>query len=67
MQNYRNYICTLFFIVYVGFKKNKMFSLFSIVKMAANYAGIGRVGKFAAAFQQVRFVQLFWNCHNIVV
>ena len=33
--------------------------------MAANYAEIGRVGKLEAGFQQVPFVQIFWNFHCI--
>ena len=32
-----------------------------MVKMVANYAKIGRVGKLEAAIQQVLFVQIFWN------
>ena len=32
--------------------------------MAGNYAEIGRVGKLDAGFQQVLFVQIFWNFDN---
>ena len=39
---------------------------FLIVKMAANYAKIGRVGRLQAGFEQVP-VQTLWNFHNIVV
>ena len=35
--------------------------------MAANDAEIGNVGKLEAGFQQVLFVQIFWNFHNIGV
>ena len=36
--------------------------------MAANYAEIGdEVSKLEANFQQVPFVQIVWNLHNIVV
>ena len=44
-----------------------MFSLFLIVKMAANYVEAGRVGKLETDFQQVSFVQSFLNFHNNVV
>ena len=37
-----------------------------MVKMAAYYAEMGRVGKLAG-FQQVPFVQIFWKFHNIVL
>ena len=46
------------------FVKNKIFSLFTIVKMNANYAEICRVGNFEADFQQVTLVQFFWNFHK---
>ena len=46
------------------FSKNHIFSFFPIVKMAAKYAEIGRVGKLKAGFQ---LVQIFLNFHNIVL
>ena len=49
------------------FLNNQIFSLFPTVKMNANYAEICRVGNLEADFQQVMFVQFFWNFHNIVV
>ena len=49
------------------FLKNQIFSLFPIVKMNANYAGICRVGKLEADFQQVPLVQFYRNFHSIVV
>ena len=54
MQNHLlTYRCTNIFIL------NQIFSFFPIVKMAGNYAEIGRVGKLDAGFQQVPFVQIF--------
>ena len=41
--------------------KNQIFSLFPIVKMNANCAEIGKKYKLEADFQQVPFVQIFWN------
>ena len=35
--------------------------------MIANYSEIGGVGKLEAGFQQVSFVQIFWNFHEIVM
>ena len=54
------------FILVIGFKKIWIFSFFQTVKMTANYAEIGRVGKPEAGFQQVPLVKNFWNIHNIV-
>ena len=47
--------------------KNRIFSLFPIVKMNANFAEICRVDNLEADFQQVPLVQFFCNFHNIVV
>ena len=44
--------------------KNIHFS--PIVKMAANYAKINKVGSLDAGFQLVPLVQNFWNFLNIV-
>ena len=41
------------------FKRVKKNILFPMVKMVANYAKIGRVGKLEAAIQQVLFDQIF--------
>ena len=41
------------------FLKNKIFSLFPVIKMNANYVEICRVGNLEADFQQVPLVQLF--------
>ena len=49
------------------FSKNRIFSLFPIVKMNANYAVISRIGILEADFQQVLFVHFFKYFHNIVV
>ena len=38
-------------------KKNRIFSLFPIVKMNANYAEICRIGNLEADFRQVALVQ----------
>ena len=35
--------------------------------MGVNYTEIDRVGKLAANFKQVPFVQSFWNFYNVVV
>ena len=43
------------------------FLFFPIVKMAANYAKINRVGTLDAGFQHVPIVQNVWNFHNIVM
>ena len=48
-------------------KKNQIFSFFLILKMAAIYAEIGRVGKLEAGFQQVPIVQNFCNFHIVMV
>ena len=48
-------------------KTNPLVSLFTKVKMNANYAEICRVGKLEADFQQVPLIQFFWKFHNIVV
>ena len=40
------------------FKKNQMF-IFPIVKNAADYAEITRVGQLEAGFQQVQLIQTF--------
>ena len=54
----RNYICTNSFILFISFE-NSNSCTFSIVKMTANYAEIGRVGKLEGEFQQNPFVQTF--------
>ena len=51
------YLCTKTFIPFSGFKCSKN-SIFPIVKLAANYAKIDRVGSLDEGFQQV---------HNIVM
>ena len=48
------------FILVIGFKKILNIFIFSIIKMAAKYAEICRVGKLEAGFQQVPHFQKFW-------
>ena len=61
-------LCLVILVIVVFFFKNKqIYSLFPILKMAANYAEICKVGKLEAGFQQVPFGQIFRNFHNIVV
>ena len=61
-----NYISTKRLILFIGFKKSNIL-IFPIVKMAANYAEIGRVCKLETDFQQVQRVQMFWNFDCIVM
>ena len=66
----RNYHCTKSFIPFSGFKNVWKNYIFPIVKMAANYAKINRVGMVGdldAGFQPVSLVQNFWMFHSIVM
>ena len=47
--------------------QKQIFSFFPIVKVAAKYAKIDRVGNLDVGFQQVTLAQNFWNFHNIVI
>ena len=40
---FHNYLCTIFFIIFIGLKKFKS-SFFPIVKMAANYIMLNLIG-----------------------
>ena len=48
----RNYLCTNIFVFYSWFKKIE-YIYFPIVKMVANHADIGKVGKMGAGFPSV--------------
>ena len=56
-----NSLCTESFILFIDLKKKKKgkFSFFPIVKMAAKYKEIGRLGKLEADFQKVPLVRMF--------
>ena len=47
--------------------RDRIFSFYAIIKMAANYSEIGRLGKLEAAFQQVPLVHFFLSFRNTVM
>ena len=57
-QRFQSGICSL---------KTRKITFLSIVKVAAKYAIIDRVGSLDAGFQQIPLVQNFWNFHDIVM
>ena len=62
------HLCTNSYILFISFFKKLNICIFPIAKKAANYAEIGRVGKFGAGFQQLSSTcSDYLKLHNIVL